>query len=289
MNQKFSKKELERLGCNQEEIKLVMDYQKKLPVIVDNDEIERFCVDARALHIQLSIGKDFSTWIKSRISKYNFQENNDYIIQFKSDVPNYGDTDFTNFSPNQLSRMGIRIEYSLTTNMAKELCLVERSESGNLARKYFVLMEDIVKRNKDWWSTRNPERKEYNDMCDALSENIHRHSGRYADKYDYSREANILNTICTGSEAQSIRNYFGLQNQNELTRDSLEKDYNEKLGFLQKQNIIYLGMNIPTIERVKLLISAFDIIYPTASPVLPWLTKENMLESRENLIDRLNK
>lgn len=71
-------------------------------------------------------------------------------------------------------------------------------------------------------------------MCNAVSENIFRHSGRSADKYDYSREANILNIIANGSEAQSIRNYFGLCG-NELTRDSLERDYNEKLVFYRNR------------------------------------------------------
>lgn len=274
MQQKFSKKELERLGCKEDEVRLVMEYQRKLPIIVDNDEIEKFCVDARFLHGQLNVGKQFSHWIQIRIKSYKFVEN----------------VDFTTFSPNGLKPQGGRpsTEYIITLDMAKQLSMLEKTDTGNLARRYYILMEKLVKDNKDWWTTRNPEKKEYNDMCNALSENIHRHSGRYADKYDYSREANILNIICCGSDAQSIRNYFGLQNQNELTRDSLENDYNEKLAFLQKQNIIYLGMNIPIVERIKLLIAAFDIIYPTASPILPWSSRENMLKAREELIDKLS-
>jgi phage anti-repressor protein len=283
MNQKFSKKELERLGCNEEEVKLVMDYQKKLPIIVDED----FVTDARELHNFLGVGKHFSTWIKSRIEKYRFIKDLDYKIHYKSDTPNSGDTDFTTFSPNQLARMEVRVEYSLTSNMTKELCTIENNEIGRTARKYFILMESLVKRNKDWWDVRNPERKEYNDMCEALSNNIYRNCGRYADKYDYSRQANILNRIATGSSALEIRNYFNIHNQNELTRDSLEKDYNEKLAFLQKQNIIYLGLNMPIVERIKLLIASFDVLYPTASPVLPWLSRDNMLQEREKLLKEL--
>lgn len=276
MQQKFSKKELERLGCNEEEIKLVMEYQRKLPVIVDNDEIEKFCVDARTLHDQLGSKRKFSEWIKTRIKTYDFTRTIDFVkVAPIMETSKFGgDTRSEN--------------YSLTLDMAKQLAMVEKINSGKTTRYYFILMERLVRLNKDWWTTRNPEKKEYNDMCNALSENIHRHSGRYADKYDYSREANILNKICCGSDAQSIRNYFGLQNQNELTRDSLEKDYNEKLAFLQKQNIIYLGMNFPIVERIKLLISAFDIIYPTANPILPWLSRENMLKAREELIDKLS-
>ena len=37
-------------------------------------------VNARGLHSFFEIGKDFSTWIKDRIEKYNFIEHQDYII-----------------------------------------------------------------------------------------------------------------------------------------------------------------------------------------------------------------
>ena len=43
-------------------------------------------VNARDLHEYLEVGKDFSTWIKSRIEKYDFIENQDFII----DSPNLG-------------------------------------------------------------------------------------------------------------------------------------------------------------------------------------------------------
>ena len=164
----------------------------------------------------------------------------------------------------------------------------DMEQSIKLLVNAITVIQQIVKDNKDWLDIRIPERKEYKGMCEALSNNIYKHSARPADKYDYSREANILNIIVTGSSAQSIRNYFGLNSQNELTRDSLEKDYNEKLAFLQKQNMIYLGMDMPIVERVKMLIASFDIIYPIASPILPWMSKEDMLKARTKLIDSLS-
>ena len=69
MNNTFSKKELSRLGCTEEETKLIMKYQKLLPM-PDND----FEMSARILHSHLQIGKDFSTWICGRIKKYNFNK-----------------------------------------------------------------------------------------------------------------------------------------------------------------------------------------------------------------------
>lgn len=46
---KFSRKELERIGRNEEEIELVMKYQKKLPVLIENNNVEQFSIDARLL------------------------------------------------------------------------------------------------------------------------------------------------------------------------------------------------------------------------------------------------
>lgn len=276
MIQKFSKKELERLGCTEEEINLIMTYQRKFPIILNNENsVEKFCIDARNLWRELGCPQgQFNKWVERKLKTYGFIENIDFIALGQN-------------CPTANGGYTISKEYNLSIDMAKQLSMIDKKEAGFIARRYFILMESIVQRNKDWWNTRNPERKVYNSMCNAVSESIFRHSGRSADKYDYSREANILNIIATGSEAQSIRNYFGLCG-NELTRDSLERDYNEKLGFLQKQNIIYLGMNLPIAERVKLLIAAFDIIYPTASPVLPYLSKEDMNKARMSLLSNLN-
>ena len=35
-------------------------------------------IDARTLHKELGVGKDFTNWVKGRISKYEFTENEDY-------------------------------------------------------------------------------------------------------------------------------------------------------------------------------------------------------------------
>lgn len=70
-------------------------------------------IDARTLHKELKVGKDFTNWIKGRISKYEFIEQEDY----KLDSP---------VLANQNSHGGDRKTkyYSLTLDMAKELFMV---------------------------------------------------------------------------------------------------------------------------------------------------------------------
>ena len=36
-------------------------------------------IDARTLHKELKVGKDFTTWIKGKISKYEFVENDEEL------------------------------------------------------------------------------------------------------------------------------------------------------------------------------------------------------------------
>lgn len=276
MLSKFTKKELQRLGCTQEEIELVLQYQKRFPIILDNeDNMENFCIDARQLWNELECPHgQFNKWVERKFKPYGFKEN----------------IDFKPFGHNCPKPQGGRPEknYLLTIDMAKQLAMIDKKESGFIARRYFILMERIIRDNKEWLEVRRPERKEYKYMCEALSNNIYKHNARSADKYDYSREANILNIISTGSQAQDIRNFFGLNNQNELTRDSLEKDYNEKLAFLQKQNMIYLGLDMSIVDRVKMLMASFDVIYPSASPILPWLERSDMLDARKDLLNKLS-
>lgn len=88
-------------------------------------------VNARELHQYLEVGRDFSTWIKNRIEDYQFQDNIDYSPILGNQVTK------RLFGGNQR-----QIDYHLTLNMAKELCMLERNEKGRQARRYFIEMEN---------------------------------------------------------------------------------------------------------------------------------------------------
>ena len=47
--------------------------------ITTNDDGKQL-VSARELHEGLEVGKKFTDWIKNRINKYRFEENEDYTI-----------------------------------------------------------------------------------------------------------------------------------------------------------------------------------------------------------------
>lgn len=90
-------------------------------------------VSARELHRFLGSKRDFSNWIKDRIEKYDFIENQDYQV-------------FNNFGENHNGGRPLT-EYALTIDAAKELSMVEGNEKGKQARRYFINCEKIAKSN----------------------------------------------------------------------------------------------------------------------------------------------
>lgn len=276
MMRRFTKKELKRLGCSDEEISLILRCQKILPIMFSNDSDEAgFCIDARQLHTQLAIGKKFATWITDKIKKCKFVENTDYItVSQNRETANGGYTQ--------------SIEYKLNLRMAEHLCMAQNCENGFIMRDYFCLMEKIVIINNKWWNTRYPQKENYKSMCSAISCFTQSYCARSGDDSDFSREANIINRIATGCSALEIKNYLGV-GVNDLTRDNLTNEYNEKIAFLQQQNILLLGMGMPIIQRVKMLISFFDIKYPDAKPLQNYYDRAYLISARKKIIEELER
>lgn len=91
-------------------------------------------INARDLHSFIDSRQDFSTWIKSRIEQYGFEENADYLIhKFMEQLP---------------SGAKQKIDYHVTIDMAKELAMVERNDKGHAARRYFIECERKLKAPK---------------------------------------------------------------------------------------------------------------------------------------------
>ena len=88
-------------------------------------------VSARELHKFLESKQQFADWIKNRIDKYGFVENQDFEV-------------FQDFMNNPSGGRPLK-EYALTIDMAKELAMVEGNEKGRQARRYFIECEKLAK------------------------------------------------------------------------------------------------------------------------------------------------
>lgn len=93
-------------------------------------------VSARELYVFLEIQSKFADWIKNRIAKYGFIENQDFVT-------------IEGFSKNLEKGGRPEIDYALTLDCAKELAMVEGNEKGKQARQYFIECEKALKQPKE--------------------------------------------------------------------------------------------------------------------------------------------
>lgn len=91
-----------------------------------NYDTERPTVLGRDLHTFLEVKSKYADWFKN-MCEYGFTEN----------------VDFIGFSENLEKPQGGRPiqDHQLTIEMAKELCMLQRTEKGKQARQYFINLE----------------------------------------------------------------------------------------------------------------------------------------------------
>lgn len=115
-----------------------------LPIVIGNVAVP--ACNARDLYAYLHSKQDFSTWIKFRISKYGFIENQDFVKI---------DESLKNGALKSITYGQQKIEYYLTVDMAKQIGMVEHNLKGRELRRYFIKMEAIAE------STTNLSRLEW--------------------------------------------------------------------------------------------------------------------------------
>lgn len=92
-------------------------------IIKINYETEQPTVSARDLHDGLEIKSKYADWFKN-MTAYGFVENVDYFT-FSKNLENGGRT----------------IEHEISVDMAKQICMIQRSEKGRQYRQYFLDLE----------------------------------------------------------------------------------------------------------------------------------------------------
>lgn len=99
-----------------------VSYMEKMLIPI-NYEGEQPTVSARDLHEALEIKSKYADWFKN-MSAYGFVENMDYFT-FSKNLENGGRT----------------IDHNISVDMAKQICMIQRSEKGKLYRQYFIDLE----------------------------------------------------------------------------------------------------------------------------------------------------
>ena len=209
--------------------------------IYENNAKEKL-INARELFYQLR-GKDtktkFADWIKERIIQFEFVENQEFIK-----IRNF--TKVGNLKRPQ-------IDYYLTINMAKELCMVENNEKGKRIRRYFI---EVEKRYREIVS--NPSNI-FEFMRLALDE-IEKNSNeikevkcltienkREIDSLKEMIDIKIKKSYCLASD---IAEQLGLYSENKIPHSNLIGAIARQLGFKILYKHYYEDENIAIIKDV---------------------------------------
>lgn len=96
-------------------------------IVVNYDENnDRPTVMGRDLHEALGIKTEYKKWF-DRMTEYGFTENEDYVKVTQKCLTSSTGQNMT--------------DHQLTIDMAKEICMIQRSEKGKMFRQYFIEVE----------------------------------------------------------------------------------------------------------------------------------------------------
>ena len=90
-----------------------------------NVDFDTQTVSARELHKQLHIGTKFTTWFE-RMKEYGFTEGNEFF-------PKMGETSESGGRPS--------VDYDISVDMAKQICMIQRTPEGKAVRQYLIDLE----------------------------------------------------------------------------------------------------------------------------------------------------
>ena len=92
--------------------------------LIRMDGASEFPVSGRELHERLGIGTAYKDWFP-RMCEYGFEEGKDFCSKMSESTGGRPSTD-----------------HQLTLSMAKELCMIQRTEQGREVRRYLIRVEE---------------------------------------------------------------------------------------------------------------------------------------------------
>ena len=207
---------------------------------VEVNENNEQTINGRNLHEFLEINTPYVKWF-NRMKEYGFEENVDYLTVDK----------------NVLRADGVimpqkQLNHIITLDMAKELCMIQRTPLGRQARQYFIQIEKEYKKlskglTKDFIERQISIRLR-KDMTDAIKEVIPETTHK---KFAYSNYTNLVYKIIFGKSAKEIKLEKGLS-KNDNIRDYLTKEELMKVEMIENlvKTYLYAGLEYEQIKNV---------------------------------------
>jgi len=230
-----------QLGFKEEDIKIISEYQKKFPMLVNIMEYKEgdFIVDVEQIKDALDVSLNTSTWIKRMCDYYEFEEG----VDFKTCWVKNDDFIFANVDDNinSMTRQGYKKQFLCTLDMAKQLTMVQkRNEVSVNARKYFILMEKCLREKVIWNTIRADEKELGNEFKTAFVSYLLEHKVTTVNDPLFNSFLafgwDILNTVALGKTARAIKEERKILDKQ--TRDNLLVEDNKRLLFAQDRALV---------------------------------------------------
>lgn len=118
-----------------------------------NYESEQPTMSARELHEGLEIKTAFKDWFP-RMAAYGFEENQDFILAVKKRATNNPKNPTTTYS-----------DYQISIDMAKQICMIQRTDKDKQYRQYFINLEKAWNTPEQVMARALKIAKERNEQC----------------------------------------------------------------------------------------------------------------------------
>ena len=206
---------------------------------------ENNIVSAKSLHKALGVGRDFTNWIKGRISQYGFIASADYVLVENLSTPKRASAK---------SRQQLEHDYLITLNMAKELAMVERNEQGRAVRRYFIQCEEalqlsapaIAAKYRRQLKARIGAANMFKPMCAALDV-ARAEEGKQTLPRHYTNESNMIARIVLGG--LTAKQWAQVNSIVGEPRDAMNAIQLEHLTYLESTNITMIDMGMTYDQR----------------------------------------
>ena len=202
---------------------------------------------ARKLYefLELDSG-NYARWLQVNIKDNNFAEANvDYFLLMKEENQR------KKFSKPKSVKGSIE-DYKLTSSFAKKLAMQAKNAKGELARKYFIAVEEHLKRvigtKEDPRIIRALSKERRRNLTDALKEsglNEKMHG------FGYKTFTDLIYKLVLNMNAKQYREAFGLDKDANV-REYVNQYQLYEIGRLEKaaQSMIDIGMNYDDIKKL---------------------------------------
>lgn len=208
-------------------------------------------INARDVHRLLKVGRDYSTWIRARIKQAGFIENQDFVIVENLSSPELASANNEQLSP--MARPQKLIDYIVSLDMAKHLCLMEKNEIGRAVRQHFIDAErqlkqvapTVYKNTLAKTQARLAAIDHNREMTDAIKAMLQR-TGTTPKTYHYSQEQEMLDSLVLGMNVRQWRKKQGIVGN---VRDKFTTGQLNTLKILQSTNTALINLDMNYHER----------------------------------------